>query len=81
MNKYDNYRQMALAGGASVDEVDAAIAFMEAEDAKIDARICPGCGSPLTRALDSRQAGPTELAGKWFNYPLHQAVRVVRGSV
>jgi len=67
-DKYATFRERALAAGASVDEVDAEIAFMEAEDEKINARVCPRCGSKLTRNLDSRQAGPTEVAGKWFNY-------------
>lgn len=73
-DKYENYRQAALAGGAHIAEVDRAIEDMRAEDAKIDAGLCPKRDSSpnarhvLTRTLDSRQAGPTEIAGKWFNY-------------
>jgi predicted RNA-binding Zn-ribbon protein involved in translation (DUF1610 family) len=67
-DKYENYRQALLAGGAPADQVEAAIADMKAEDVKIDAGICPKCGSKITRTLDRRQDGPTEVAGKWFNY-------------
>jgi hypothetical protein len=67
-DKYDNYREALLAGGAPASEVEGVIADMKAEDAKIDTGVCPGCGAKLTRALDLRQAGPTEIAGKWFNY-------------
>jgi hypothetical protein len=73
-DKYENYRQALLAGGAHIAEVDRVIEDMKAEDAKIDVGICPKRdNSPnarhvLTRTLDPRQAGPTEIAGKWFNY-------------
>jgi hypothetical protein len=67
-DKYENYREALLAGGAPADQVEAAIADMKAEDTKIDAQICPRCGSKITRMLDRRQDGPTEVAGKWFNY-------------
>ena len=67
-DKYENYREALLAGGAPADQVDAVIADLKAEDQKIDAGICPKCGSKLTRILDRRQDGPTEVAGKWFNY-------------
>ena len=67
-DKYDNYRKAALAGGASADLVESVIADMKAEGAKIDAGICPRCDAKITRALDLRQDGPTEVAGKWFNY-------------
>lgn len=67
-DKYESYRQAALAGGVSAVEIDRVIENMKIEDAKIDASICPRCGSKLTRALDPRQAGSTEVAGKWFNY-------------
>ena len=67
-DKYENYRRGLLEGGAPADEVEAVIADMKAEDAKIDAGICPRCGGFISKALDPRQAGPTEIAGKWFNY-------------
>ncbi len=67
-NKYDNYRAALLAGGASETDIDREIALMKAEDEKIDALVCPSCGSRITRTQDPRQAGPTEIAGKWFNY-------------
>jgi hypothetical protein len=67
-NKYDDYREALLAGGAPADQVEGVIEDMKAEDATLDALICPKCSSPLTRTLDPRQAGPTEIAGKWFNY-------------
>jgi DNA-directed RNA polymerase subunit RPC12/RpoP len=66
--KYDSFRERALAGGATASEVDDAIAFMKAEDKKIDAGACPDCGSKITRTLDPRQSGPTEVAGMWFIY-------------
>ena len=66
--EYDSFREHALAGGASASEVDDIIEVMKAEGEKIDALICPNCGSKLTRTLDPRQAGETEIAGKWFNY-------------
>lgn len=68
-DKYDNFREAALAGGALASEVERAISNMKREEAKIEAGICPHCGSKkLTRTLDLRQAGPTQVAGKWFNY-------------
>ena len=67
-DKYENYRQAALAGGAHIAEIDREIENTRAEDAKIDAGVCPRCGGTLTRTLDPRQAGSTEVAGKWFNY-------------
>lgn len=73
-DKYDNYRAGLLAGGVSETEADSAIRDMKVEDTKIDAGVCPkSSDSPnarhvLTRTLDRRQAGPTEIAGKWFNY-------------
>lgn len=67
-DKYENYRKALLDGGAPADQVEAVIADIKAEDAKIDALTCPRCGAALTRALDRRQDGPTEIAGKWFNY-------------
>lgn len=67
-DEYDSFRAHALEGGVPADAVERAIDEMKAEGAKIDAGICPSCGSKLTRTLDPRQAGPTELAGKWFNY-------------
>jgi len=67
-DKYDAYRKALLAGGASATDTEQAIEEMKAEDIKIDTGVCPGCGAKLTRALDLRQAGPTEIAGKWFNY-------------
>lgn len=73
-DKYDAYREAALAGGASAREVDEAIEEMRAVDAQLDVGICPKrSDSPnarhvLTRRLDSRQSGSTEIAGKWFNY-------------
>ena len=67
-DKYENYRQALLDGGAPISEIDRVIEHMKAEDEKIDAGICPGCRSKITRTLDPRQAGSTEVAGKWFNY-------------
>jgi hypothetical protein len=67
-DKYDSYRRSLIAGGIPESEVDREIAIAKAEDAKIDACVCPRCGAKLTRVEDPRQAGPTELAGKWFNY-------------
>jgi predicted RNA-binding Zn-ribbon protein involved in translation (DUF1610 family) len=67
-DKYESYRQALLEGGAPEDQVDGVIEDMKAEDAKIDACICPRCGSKITRTLDPRQMGATEIAGKWFNY-------------
>lgn len=67
-DKYENYRKALLDGGAPEDQVNGVIEDMKAEDAKIDACICPRCGFSLTRSLDPRQAGPTEVAGKWFKY-------------
>ena len=68
IDKYENYRRAALEGGAPSADVELAIAAMKAEDAKIDAGICPRCGGFISKALDPRQAGATEIAGKWFNY-------------
>jgi ribosomal protein L40E len=67
-DKYENYRKALLDGGAPADQVEAVIADMKADDAKIEALICLKCGAPLVRTLDPRQDGPTEIAGKWFNY-------------
>lgn len=73
-DKYDSYRAALLAGGIPAREIDEAIEKMKATDAKIDVGICPqGSAAPntrhvLTRSLDPRQAGPTQIAGKWFNY-------------
>lgn len=67
-DKYENYRKAALAGGAPADEVERTIKDMADEDAKINARCCPRCGSPISRTLDKRQDGPTAVAGKWFSY-------------
>jgi len=68
VDKWDSFREYALAGGASEADVDDAIEEMKASEAKIDAGVCPSCDAQLTRTLDPRQAGPTEIAGKWFNY-------------
>lgn len=67
-DKYENYRHGARACGASEADIELAVADMKAMDEKIDAGICPRCGSKITRMEDPRQAGPTEVAGKWFNY-------------
>lgn len=67
-DRYANFRAAALAGGANEAELNEAISTMKAEDAKIDAGVCPKCGGGITRTLDRRQDGPTEVAGKWFNY-------------
>ena len=67
-DKYEDYKRALLEGGAPADKVEAVIADMKAEDAKITAGYCPNCGSPLTRVMDPRQAGSTQVAGKWFNY-------------
>lgn len=68
VDKYENYRAGLLAGGVSEADADIAIADMKADDAKIDASVCPKCGSKLTRTEDPRQSGPTEFGGTWFNY-------------
>ena len=67
-DKYENYRQAALSGGVNQDAVEREISNMKAEDAKLEARVCYRCGSKITKTLDPRQAGPTEIAGKWFKY-------------
>jgi hypothetical protein len=67
-DKYDNYRKGLLAGGLPVDQIESAIELMKVVDTKIEAGVCPQCDSKLTRTLDPRQDGPTEIAGKWFNY-------------
>ena len=67
-DKYESYRQALLAGGADPKVVEQIVAEARAEGEKIDACVCPKCRSRLTRVLDRRQAGPTEIAGKWFNY-------------
>jgi hypothetical protein len=65
---YANFKAAALAGGATEEEIDRVISEMQAEDAKIAEGKCPACGVKITRTLDPRQSGPTEFAGKWFNY-------------
>ncbi len=67
-DKYENYRAALLVGGASEADADDAVRGMEMMDKKIDARVCPTCRSKITRILDPRQDGPTEVAGKWFKY-------------
>lgn len=67
-DKYENYRQSALAGGARVTEVERAIRDMKFEDALLRSGSCPKCASKVERTLDPYQAGPTEVAGKWFKY-------------
>lgn len=67
-DRYDNYRAGLLAGGASETDAHKAVEEMRAEDAKIDAGVCPKCGSKITRIEDPRQAGSTGIAGRWFNY-------------
>jgi hypothetical protein len=67
-DKYDTFRQQALAGGAPAAEVELAIDDLKAVDTSIDEGACPHCHASLTRTLDPRQAGPTAAAGKWFNY-------------
>jgi hypothetical protein len=66
--KYKNYRRALLDGGVPEDQINNLIEDMRVKDEKIDALICPNCTAPLTRIEDKRQAGPTEVAGKWFNY-------------
>lgn len=74
IDKYENYRRTALAGGAHIAEIDREIENMRAEDTKIEKGIClkasdsPNVRHVLTRTLDPRQSGPTEVAGKWFKY-------------
>ncbi len=67
-DKYQNYRAGLLLGGISEDVANEAVEDMKALDTKIDAGVCPSCNSKLTRELDQRQEGPTEISGKWFNY-------------
>lgn len=67
-DKYDIYRTSLLDLGISETDANKAVEEMRAEDAKIDAGVCPKCGSKITRIEDPRQAGPTKIAGKWFNY-------------
>lgn len=64
----DNYKKALLDAGVSETTADSVIADARAEHAKIDAGICPNCGSKITKMLDPRQSGPTEVAGKWFSY-------------
>jgi hypothetical protein len=67
-DKYDAYKEALLAGGAPAAEVERAITLLKATDACVDALACEVCRSKLIRTLDPRQAGPTRVAGKWFNY-------------
>jgi len=67
-DKYENYRNHLISYGAGAEEIEAAIDDMKSVDAKIDAGTCPKCDSKITRTIDPRQSGATEIAGKWFNY-------------
>jgi len=31
-------------------------------------RVCPDCGSALTKQLDPQQAGDSDAQGLWYNY-------------
>jgi hypothetical protein len=44
------------------------LAQIEKNDECLRNRVCPDCESPLTKALDFRQAGPTLVQGTWFKY-------------
>lgn len=68
MDIYENYKKAALAGGLPEKDVDAEVARMKEEDAKLASGFCPKCDGPITKTEDPRQAGPTQVAGKWFNY-------------
>ena len=67
-DKYESYRAALLAGGVSEHDIDRAIRDMKLEDSFVQAGFCPKCAAEITRTLDPRQAGPTKVAGKWFNY-------------
>lgn len=41
---------------------------IEKNDECLLKRVCPDCGSKLTKMLDPRQDGPTLAEGSWFNY-------------
>lgn len=44
------------------------LAQIEKDDECLRKRVCPDCGSPLTKKLDGRQVGDTLVLGTWFNY-------------
>ena len=65
---YDNYRQRLIQCGVSEEESNRIVDDNLEEASCIDNGICPKCKNLLTRKLDDRQAGPTSVSGKWFNY-------------
>jgi len=68
MDLYDDLRAHLLAGGMSEKCTNDYIAEMKQEDARLDALVCPECFAELSREVDERRVGDSQVAGKWFRY-------------
>ena len=62
------YRAALAGAGLPPEQINEACASERREHECMDARVCPGCGAPLTVTLDARQAGLNGGAGAWYNY-------------
>ena len=62
------YADALRAFGVPESEIAEIVTNFEREDAALDARKCPQCGSDIQRTLDPRQAGQKCDDQAWFNY-------------
>lgn len=68
MDLYDDLRHYLKAGGLSEADINAYVLESRREDEHLDRCECPKCGARVVRKLDDRQAGVSQIAGKWFSY-------------
>jgi hypothetical protein len=67
-DRWAEYRRICLLGGLDPKEIEDAIAELQRESDCLDRGECPKCGGKVTRTLDPRQVGLSEVSGAWFNY-------------
>lgn len=65
---FEKYKEALLQGGATEEEADLAIAEAKRKAACADRLECYLCAGKLTKKVDGRQEGVSELPGIWFNY-------------
>jgi hypothetical protein len=58
----------SLESGMDPKEADALVAYQERLAACADRLECSECGGVLTKKVDPRQAGPSEIQGVWHNF-------------
>lgn len=62
------YREALLAGGCTEEEADRLVAEAKRQAACADRLECHVCAGRLTKKIDERQAGLSDVSGVWFNY-------------